>query len=152
MQTFLPYPDFAQSAAVLDSKRLGNQCYRECLTLYKGGWSSHPAARMWLGFDYAFCHYAWCCANEMGLRGGWKPGVADKWREFWKRERENYEPLVPPWIGDEMLHHSHKANLIRKDPGLYTSIFGCRIEPMDGYFWPRLYEDGTYELYFKESN
>ena len=34
MQTFLPYPDFAESAKVLDNKRLGKQRV-ECLQIMK---------------------------------------------------------------------------------------------------------------------
>lgn len=30
MQTFLPYPDYAESAAVLDLKRLGKQIIEAC--------------------------------------------------------------------------------------------------------------------------
>ena len=47
MQTFLPYPDFAKSARVLDPSRLGNQFYREGLTLLRGKWPNHPASKMW---------------------------------------------------------------------------------------------------------
>ena len=47
MQTFLPYPSFSESMKCLDPKRLGNQVYRECLTLIRGGWSNHPIAKMW---------------------------------------------------------------------------------------------------------
>ena len=53
MQTFLPYPDFAESARCLDRQRLGKQrvetaqilrCIVENRT---GGWANHPAVRMW---------------------------------------------------------------------------------------------------------
>ena len=38
MQVFLSYPDFEKSVQCLDSKRLGNQIYRECLIIIRGGW------------------------------------------------------------------------------------------------------------------
>jgi len=150
MQTFLPFPSFERSAGVLDSQRLGNQCYRECLTLYYRGWPNHPAARMWRRYEYAFCDYAWWCAWEMYKRGGWAPGVATKWMSFWIEEREKWEPLVPVWLGDERLHLSHQANLVRKDHERYSELFPG-VEPMDGYWWPKLDGQGGYELYFKRS-
>ena len=50
MQTFLPYPDYYQSARCLDNKRLGKQRV-EALQIHNivsgkrttGGWINHPA-------------------------------------------------------------------------------------------------------------
>lgn len=52
VQTFLPYPDFAQSAQCLDRQRLGKQRVEvlQLLKALKGeskGWKNHPAAKMW---------------------------------------------------------------------------------------------------------
>ena len=51
MQTFLPYPDFEASAAVLDDRRLGTprvETYQilRALTWPRYGWKNHPAVRM----------------------------------------------------------------------------------------------------------
>ncbi|KPC83656.1 cytoplasmic protein, partial [Streptomyces sp. NRRL WC-3753] len=62
MQTFLPYPDFAASAAVLDVRRLGKQRV-ETLQVLRGltvpdyGWRHHPAVRMWQGYEEALVRY-----------------------------------------------------------------------------------------------
>ncbi|MER7983892.1 MSMEG_6728 family protein [Streptomyces sp. NPDC095817] len=62
MQTFLPYPDFTQSAAVLDQARLGKQRV-EALQVLRGltvpgyGWRNHPAVRMWTGYEEALVRY-----------------------------------------------------------------------------------------------
>ena len=54
MQTFLPYPDYAASAKVLDRQRLGKQRV-ENLQIIKAlldptyGWQNHPAVKMWRG-------------------------------------------------------------------------------------------------------
>lgn len=69
MQVFLPYPDLQASVQCLDPKRLGNQVYRECLTLVRGGWSNHPASRMWKGYEYALCRYALYGLDELDARG-----------------------------------------------------------------------------------
>ena len=57
MQVFLPYPDFAKSVECLDPSRLGNQIYREALTLIKGGWKHHPASKMWANHKHALAKY-----------------------------------------------------------------------------------------------
>ena len=51
MQTFLPYPDFAASAAALDQARLGKQRVEtlqalRALVIPDYGWRQHPAIRM----------------------------------------------------------------------------------------------------------
>lgn len=62
MQTFLPYPDFTESAAVLDRDRLGKQRV-EALEVLRGptvpgcGWRNHPAARMRIGYEEALVRY-----------------------------------------------------------------------------------------------
>src|SRR6476661_8199342 len=50
VQTFVPYADFARTAAVLDTKRLGKQRVEviqivRALTVPGYAWSSHPAAQ-----------------------------------------------------------------------------------------------------------
>lgn len=42
---------------------------------------------------------------------------------------------VPPWLGDEAFHLSHRSNLVRKDPGHYRPIFGDIPDGLP-YIWP----------------
>ena len=54
MQTFLPVADFAESARLLDSPRLGKQRVEtlqilRALELPDYGWANHPAVLMWRG-------------------------------------------------------------------------------------------------------
>lgn len=56
MQTFLPYPDFAQSAKVLDRQRLGKQRLEvldiiNALLCIKQGWKNHPIVKAWRGYE-----------------------------------------------------------------------------------------------------
>ena len=136
MQTFLPDPDFRKSAAYLDSKRLGNQCYREGKTLATGGWSNHPASKMWRNYEYALCTYALALLDEMEKRGEWKKEVVPRWRKFFTELRATYpDNGMPPWLGNEDFHASHRSNLLRKDPEYYSQ-FGW-TEPHDlEYIWP----------------
>ena len=54
MQTFLPFADFARSAAALDTVRLGKQRVEtlqvmRALTVPDYGWRHHPVVKMWRG-------------------------------------------------------------------------------------------------------
>jgi hypothetical protein len=42
---------------------------------------------------------------------------------------------LPPWLGDERLHASHRANLLRKSAGYYRR-FGWTESPDMPYYWP----------------
>lgn len=56
MQTFLPYPDFAESLRILDFRRLGKQRLKAMQLLRAisaDGSSRHPAAAMWRGYTNA---------------------------------------------------------------------------------------------------
>ena len=80
MQTFLPFPGFAESAMVLDSRRLGKQRVEtfqilRALTWPSCGWKKHPAVRMWRGFVPALAAGAApvapeCAGTEIRLRYG----------------------------------------------------------------------------------
>jgi hypothetical protein len=63
VQTFLPYPDFARSAAVLDDRRLGKQRVEtlqilRALTRPDYGWRHHPAVLMWKGHEVSLDAFA----------------------------------------------------------------------------------------------
>ena len=73
MQTFLPYPDFAKSAACLDNKRLNKQIVecKQILMALSGeskGWRNHPAVLMWKGCECCLAGYAYFCASEFESR------------------------------------------------------------------------------------
>lgn len=138
MQTFLPYASFADSMGVLDPKRLGNQVYREGITLLRGGWPNHPAAKMWRGYEDALVRYLWAGVNELELRGR---DYSDRpwWHELRARLKHGVE--MPPWLGDEAIHASHRGVLMYKQPEWYGQFFDDDpIAPTpDGkmnYVWP----------------
>lgn len=132
MQTFLPYSDFDQSMAVLDNSRLGNQVYREGMTLIRGGWSNHPASKMWQGYEGALAQYLIAGVNELFTRG------KDYYDRPWCQELMEYATDgidMPPWLGDDRVHSSHRANLLRKDPVHYAQ-YNWTETPTEGYYWP----------------
>ncbi|SDU66122.1 MSMEG_6728 family protein [Gordonia westfalica] len=145
MQTFLPYPDFRRSAEALDPARLGKQRVEtlqilRALELFDYGWGNHPAVAMWRGHTPALVSY--------GL----------EFVDVWRRERRadttapmiaEFAPevvgvsqsdlaaagLMPPWLGDDRLHLSHRAALLRKDPDFYVAEFGDAPDDLP-YHWP----------------
>lgn len=129
MQTFLPYPDFTETAKVLDNKRLGKQ-RSETLILLRGGWPKHPAAKMWQGHLYALGLYGLAICDEW-VRRGYK----DTCKEKISLEMERHKPTgMPPWLGDPNFHMSHKSNLVRKNPVWYAKYFD--VAPGLPYVWP----------------
>ena len=141
MQTFLPYPNFSESAESLDRQRLGKQRV-EALTILRvlrgsvSGWRNHPAVRMWRGHEASLMLYARMMCMEWKSRG-----YDDNVLQMLYEERvlfgiplENVlEPMdTPEWLGDEAFHRSHRSNLIRKLPEFY------------GHKWPGVPEDLPY--------
>ena len=140
MQTFLPDPDFSISMQCLDPSRLGNQVYREGMTLLRGGWPNHPASKMWRGYECALVAYLMAGVEELFNRG------YDYSDRPWAVELESMQGdiILPPWLGNEEFHASHRGVLLYKDYSWYSQ-FGWAEEPRpplpDGrmdYVWPEV--------------
>jgi hypothetical protein len=148
VQTFLPYPDFAASAAVLDNLRLGKQRVEalqvlRALTRPTYGWKRHPAVRMWAGYPDGVAAYGLAICAEWVGRGRADTCAAtiatDLAAAGRPPPREQAELArfaeLPPWLGDERLHRSHRSALVRKDPGFYGPRFPD-ADPALVYYWP----------------
>jgi hypothetical protein len=145
MQTFLPVADFAESARLLDSPRLGKQRVEtlqvlRALELPDYGWASHPVVSMWRG------HTAGLVVYGLAMVRAWKErGFADSTDTLIAEFAPDAAPLtqaqaaaaglLPRWVGDEALHRSHRSNLLAKDPGFYRPLFGGEPEDLP-YVWP----------------
>ena len=136
MQTFLPYESFEESASVLDWKRLGKQrvegmqiinaisgVLRKDGKPYKG-WVSHPCSVMWKPYVNALKHYTNIIILEWVKRG-----YNNNMQLY---EFDNLE--MPHWIGNEVFHSSHRANLLRKDYKYYSK-FGWKEDSSNPYVW-----------------
>jgi hypothetical protein len=140
VQTFLPYPSYAESARVLDYRRLGKQRVETkqiLLAMNKttGGWRNHPATKMWRGHKRELAQYGLVMCREWQSRG-----YKDSLEPFFQLVMDNCESLgmelsPPAWLGDESIHASHRSNLIRKDPAHYAQ-FGWSEGPDLPYVWP----------------
>ena len=158
MQTFLPYPDFVESAQVLDQARLGKQRVEalqvlRAVTLPGYGWQSHPAVRMWRGHRTALTAYAlaitdeWIAqghadtvraqvlefAPELGddAGGAGVAGVAGGASSTAARVAAD----LPGWLGDPAVHRSHRSKLVQKEPEWYRGRFPDVPDDLD-YVWP----------------
>lgn len=148
MQTFLPHADFARSALVLDRRRLGKQRV-EAVQVLRGltvpgyGWRRHPAVRMWAGYEEAVVRYGleicrvW---RELGHQDSCAATLVADLAALRRGPVRGQAELaaageLPPWLGDEALHRSHRAALVRKDPGHYAALFPG-VDPELPYVWP----------------
>lgn len=150
MQTFLPYPDLAQSAASLDWRRLGKQRVEtmqivKALTLPGYGWQNHPAVRMWRGHVDALVCYQRAVCFEWTVVRGFKDTCLDKTIDFAGTIGGDGclfpgDPWAPEWFGDEAVHASHRSNLLRKaEGGEFEEFYHAHgwTEPTDlPYIWP----------------
>jgi hypothetical protein len=130
LQTFLPYPCFVDSAAVLDNKRLGKQRVEvlQILTALREGtgWIHHPATKMWEGYEDALCLYG----NTMILE--W---VSRGYKNTIELPLPSERLEFPPWKDDPRVHDSHKSNLLRKFPEYY-SRYSWDVPHDLPYHWP----------------
>lgn len=137
MQTFLPYADYAASAATLDNRRLGKQRV-EVLQILNAltnpeakGWMNHPCSKMWRGHESSLVLYGLAVCQEWRKRG-FQDTVLDKLTA----QLESLPPsAAPPWLGDERLHASHRSKLLGKDPDHYGQ-FGWTEPPGLDAYWP----------------
>ena len=148
MQTFLPYPDFEQSARALDRQRLGKQRV-ECIQVVRGltrpdyAWRHHPAVLMWKGYEEALGRYAYTCCEvwtERGFADTCAATIALDLAEAGVGQVRTQRELagahaLPPWLGDRDFHRSHQSSLIRKDPAHYGPLFPDVPDDLD-YVWP----------------
>ena len=131
MQTFLPYESFRESAKVLDWRRLGKQRVEGMQIINaienpnKQGWQNHPATVMWTPYVPALKHYTNIIIMEWIDRG---------YNNNMLHEVIDGDIVYPSWLGNDLFHSSHRANLLRKDKEFYSKF--CWNEDSDNpYAW-----------------
>ncbi|GAB3873463.1 MSMEG_6728 family protein [Terrabacter terrigena] len=148
MQTFVPYADFARTAEVLDTKRLGKQRVEviqivRALTVPGYAWASHPAVLMWKGYEEALGSYGLAMCDEwLGrgfddtcagtIRADLATAGVIRLRDF---ETLRDKSALPPWLADDDVQRSHRSALVRKDPEHYADSFPD-VPPDLPYVWP----------------
>lgn len=156
MQTFLPLPNFKASAGCLDNRRLGKQrveCKQIllCLGIPVGhhrpgrtGWRHHPAVLMWAGHALALLVYGIVMCREWKQRG-FRDNLEKEFLDVYSRRRRFVRHnRYPSWFKDDLLHASHRSNLLRKDAAYY-SRFGWSEPPDLPYYWPVTKDDAFHQ-------
>lgn len=147
MQQFLPYANFVESARCLDMKRLGkmrvenlqllNSIRATKLNLPYRGWKNHPAREMFyypkLGWDYtnALVELGRAYCLEWRSRG-YKDTCLEKISAHYD---SSLHCDIPPWLGREDIHQSHRSMLIQKKPDYYKQIWPDEKDDLE-YVWP----------------
>lgn len=104
---------------------------------------NHPAKLMWEDYPFALVAYGLAVCHEYKIRG-YRDNTYSRLEAFlalspteiyaeqsWMEA--NCPTLLPPWLGDERLHASHRSNLKRKDAIYYAKW----TEPDNlPYIWP----------------
>ncbi len=134
MQTFLPSVSFQLSAMILDDKRLNKQII-EAKTIHNSitginpSWMNHPIVKMWKDYPDALAlYYNECLHQWKDVRHrnhSYEPikvdvGIDEYDMKYIYHVSEYDIVLFPSWLGDERLHSSHRANLLRKDYQFYS--------------------------------
>jgi len=124
----------------LDKSRLGNQVWREGLTLIRGGWPNHPASKMWKGYEYHFGLYLLSGVDVLQKRGKFYQSVKEKiLNEMSKFVDTGY----PKWLGNELFHSSHRKALLFKNYEWYKQFNWKELPDIPdkngklNYFWPK---------------
>lgn len=136
MQTFLSSPDYREAARVLDVSRLGKQ-RSETLQILRAltdptyGWQHHPAVSMWRGAESQLVCYGLAICIEWCERG-YEDGCARLIMDIGRGLPTSPKPW---WLGNPLLHSSHRSNLIRKDPVWYGQ-WGWKEDGGQAYWWP----------------
>lgn len=109
IQTFLPFANFAQSAKVLDGSRLrkqqteAEQILKTLQSPEQKGWRNHPAVLQWKGYEDALQYYIATISQECVSRG-----------YIGRTESFGWMGKMPPWMGREDIHSSHRSRLLFK--------------------------------------
>lgn len=119
MQVFTAFPDLNKSVCCLDPSRLGNQIYREAKTLMMDGWPNHPASKMWKNYKIALAQYCLFGLEELERRGRKYPAH----KEFFLNIFNSGKLVMPPFIGNEDFHKSHRRALLTKNFEWYKNYF-----------------------------
>lgn len=140
MITFLPFPDFAESAECLDRERLGKQrleTHQIMRALMEGtGQVNHPATLMWRRYEWSLLCYQEAVCGEWTSRG-YSDNTLDRTRKLYYENCQWLEMcLAPHWLNGREFHISHQSNLLRKDIWHYSRYFPD--VPLDlPYVWPK---------------
>jgi len=145
VQTFLPYPDFKQSAQVLDKKRCWKQCVeaKQIFNVLEGNtqaWKNHPAVKMWVGYTELLKSYYNIFLHQSKEIHNVRTNML-----YFDLDEVNHLKF-PWWLGNENFHRAMRGRLIEKDRNFYLPLFMDDEGYNNGkYFWPVM-ENQTFRI------
>lgn len=145
MQTFVPYPDFTESAHSLGIGELRTQA-DDILTILDvlhsetGATSEDPAVLMWRGYEmhlatYGIAHFEVMESRRFRYRFMDTKRSHLQWH-FDNATSGDFNMKPPKWVGVAKVHDSHRSALIRLNPMEYGGRFAS-TPPHIEVFWPR---------------
>lgn len=141
MMIWLPHSDFVESAKSMDLKTLTIQRFEvwRLWHAYKTGGPveilNSPIGRMWDGY------HVWLVAYGNALVNEWVDRLQQR-TEFTKYFRDAADTVqiedvkTPGWLGSELLHSSHRSNMIRLAPEHYIARWGNTTREGLPIWWP----------------
>jgi len=158
LTTLLPFPNFRETARVLNKKHLGvmrmNAYEIARIALIRDEEDPEyvkkedPAVEMWRGYGFALVAYACAMCDEYVARGfndgikakllvmvsevvGMSPDALEGVAHQDALEAESLAPNhpLPSWLGDEELHSAHRSILLRWDRVWYGQ-YGWQESPL----------------------
>lgn len=146
MQTFLPFPDFNESAKCLDYRRLGKQRIEAMQILIalveNRGWIHHPAVAMWKGHELALIRYGMAICDQW-INRKYKDSMRIRFINYSRSDvfssyimHHDVSENDPEWIGCREFHLAHQSNLLRKCPEYYARKKFWTTRTDLPYIWP----------------
>lgn len=140
MMIWLPFENFEECARSMDSRTLTIQRFDAWRLLHMlqhgvpAGMGQNATLRMWR--DYP----TWVAAYGMAICLEWEK-TSDRPSELTQLFRDYLDVIdvtedYPRWLGDSMLHMSHRSNMIKLDPDRYMKLWPGVIEGMP-LMWPK---------------
>jgi hypothetical protein len=138
--TWLPYPDFQESAAHLHKDDLAIQRWNilELAEWYhkvdpdrspiadnqRHNLDDHPITEMWEGHVLQLVTFGLvCCDVYSQIKGDRDPLVEQFMYHMDCANTEEADMTKPSWFGDVEVHLSHRAELLRMRPKYYSAYF-----------------------------
>jgi len=159
MQTFLPYPNFVETAKCLDYRRLGKQRVeaKQILDALQQGeeivYNKKTKKYLWgrninlkLTKDMEIRKTPWYTHPAVQMWKGYEKAlmkyhniiVAEWERRGYKNNMPKYVIQgwieYPPWMGRKDFHDAHKSKLLQKDYEYYSK-FGWIVDDSLEYKW-----------------
>lgn len=145
LQTYLPEPDFTETAALLHDVHLERQrrdvyLIFEILAGLRDQWRNRPAVQMWRGSEVVLLDYGLKVCREWRARGHNDEIEARLisfvedvlYAKIWVPGNTGAKPW---WLGHPGFHLSHKSNLVREMPDHYGRIWP-EVKPGLPFVWP----------------